>query len=1387
MSNPWEKYDKGSEGGSPWQKYSAPTESRIDESVQQPTPQLTSTESSVDVPQTRDLVPMLKGAGQTFMREAGDVAQGLVEGPGAVISGAASFIPAVLSQAPTVLGGVLAGKPMAGLAAAKEGMDEFMESFSFKPKSRFGQTVAEVAASPFTVAHEGIETGVKTLGGSDEQVKAGQFMFDSALVGLPHIAKKIKKGEKLTQKEIEEVKVVTPEVKPDILTDVLSQVGKIKPEVKKGEVPVAKFPENQFILDGLQKEVDKRSGPRRASYQKALDIVRDHGEDIGTLDMGKISKAEGKVRKLVQKLREERDAQAPILQDVNQVNKPSEILPVEEVQEGLKPVEQIKTPEEIGKEISPQMEYLGPNKIGEITVHEWRDGETKGNFQTLTTDPLEVKTKFDKITSALKEPVLSKEEVAAKYAKTSAPEMLEPKGLPTVEAPVLPLNFVKEQDLRQIRSDLKQKLEERKAAEKLAEETKVPEVPEVKQRTAQDLQQIYSQWKTKKVEKLNEDAALNNLTQQTKTPMKESDLAVVDDKFATFKTYDELVEYAAETGTLGRPTQDPLTKRWYIEPKFKELEDYAWDALEEVGEGGKRDRSTERLTDEDFPYWELSDTGTRNLWDVFNNERGSVNVTDLKIAADKLKRIEEKAKSLGKSVEEMLDMIGIEPETAKKIMEQMVRLPQMQDEVRKADPILYEIFHPEKDKVISQKIKHYKKKGTQGAETSTFPAITSDAFKTVWGQKKELIPTNWGKKYLAANEIRMRTAQRLGVKELLYDKWEVKKADASRELKSQKKLIQELTKDLSSQERSDLSIVAHAREEGGIEVLAADGITHIPTLTSKLESKLQRMRELQDSLYDRHNYNRVRTGQRSIPYRENYYTWIRKENALKEAGIDRNLNTVKLTQMQAHSSKFNGTNFPFAKPRSLKAIPIELDIFDNYLKYVERGLSELHTAPIAALAKELADLKVGKKNSSVGLAQHNPAMYKFLVEWSDEINGVDRISEMINGKFPGVMKVYNGLMHNIVVATLFGNAGTFMKQPLALRGIWADTTTYDTLAGILKTTKERSLREVGISSKSNVLEIRKMDIALDELAKNVTSKGLKSKRDAAAMIAAWPMQILDGLTAEAGWNAGYSFAKRKLKYDDAKAFRYAEDLITRTQGIGVKGAVAPIQATAAFKFMTMFQTFQINDFNYLAHDILKIKNPDIGNFYQVRRVAKYFFAGALVNTLAQMAGLPTPFPSPFETFNEERSDGSAIGDATIAASREFAEVLPELGGSLKYQSNLAGPMAEFLAALPDAMGGVNYTLGWTLESLGVQAQSLDWYNMTDKEKLKVKLETGKVIGTMLGIPMTNQIVKSIRASSNGGDWFEVLYGVYVKAGKTAPPRPPQLDGRLEGGLSTEGF
>jgi hypothetical protein len=104
----------------------------------------------------------------------------------------------------------------------------------------------------------------------------------------------------------------------------------------------------------------------------------------------------------------------------------------------------------------------------------------------------------------------------------------------------------------------------------------------------------------------------------------------------------------------------------------------------------------------------------------------------------------------------------------------------------------------------------------------------------------------------------------------------------------------------------------------------------------------------------------------------------------------------------------------------------------------------------------------------------------------------------------------------------------------------------------------------------------------------------------------------------------------------------------------------------------------ISDFNYIAKDLLGIKNPNIRRPEQLKKVINYVVGGALLNTAMDEMGLPTVVPSPISDMKREMERPGVRGlDVVGAGAKSLAQKIPVVGGHARFGGSLLGPLATF--------------------------------------------------------------------------------------------------------------
>lgn len=928
------------------------------------------------------------------------------------------------------------------------------------------------------------------------------------------------------------------------------------------------------------------------------------------------------------------------------------------------------------------------------------------------------------------------------------------------------VDFVEDVEVEPTRDELMQVEQELKA------EIDKPSFGKAEQENPEVLAVLQKMWKERYVDKINEAGP-------TTKPAEPKDLIPIDDNFTTFKSRLEADAYAEAKELEGEVAQDPLSGEYYIEPELKDLEDYRYEENLDATEVETRyDGPAEDYAGID----ELSDTGVKSLVDIFNNERGAVDVTDMRILADKLREIQDTAKKMGRSVEDLLDSLGMTPEAIRQVVAQIEGLPETEKRTRELDPILEEMFNPESG-IHSQTVKRTKTKG----DTRTIPVSKDweirlrNTPRDSWGKKvvrqgadgTELITFEKGKiaKFMALTEIPLRAFKRFGLEEIWYD-WTALERERLDWVKAEQKEVKAITKGLSKKELHEIALAAEADQAGGREILAGMGVTEIPTLSPKQRGAVDWFRKHFDKMHDRINYNRTNMGQYAMPYVENYFPRMRQLNVLKERGLIDNLTTLTPSRANALVKEFSGIFNPHALKRTkAKDLPVELDIVKGYLRYIDFASSDMYTAPIGALAKELANSKVLKegKRGKTPFVTKNPEAAILLDRWADDILHHDDLAEL-NKKYPGVKAFSNYIHRNLVSAILLGSVTTVLKQVGAFTGTLSEAGPAYTIWGALRYMGEKPITKIGrkltrAKEKSNILNIRRSDIYFEKIHELWVSGDIGTTGEGIRQIAGMPMNVLDAITAEISWNAFYDYATRGLKMDETAAFRWAEEKTAYTQAVGIRGATAPIQNIPIVSLATLFQTFAINDFNYVARDLLGIKNPDPKNFNHFRKVMRYVVGGYLLNSIAQLGNVDPPHPQPFVTYQEHIEEGDINAEALAFSFLELFEKVPLIGGAIKYDSSLFGAVGELAADVPTA---AKYAIAM-----------LDWNNMSVAQRFRAGLFIGHVLGRVYGITMSNQIRKSIRTASQGGNTWEIILGTYIEeARKQGVSRPPGISGSI---------
>jgi len=266
------------------------------------------------------------------------------------------------------------------------------------------------------------------------------------------------------------------------------------------------------------------------------------------------------------------------------------------------------------------------------------------------------------------------------------------------------------------------------------------------------------------------------------------------------------------------------------------------------------------------------------------------------------------------------------------------------------------------------------------------------------------------------------------------------------------------------------------------------------------------------------------------------------------------------------------------------------------------------------------------------------------------------------------------------------------------------------------------------------------------------------------------LKVLDMETATATWIGAYKKAVEVDKLPERLAVKYADDTVVKTQASASRYDLSPIQRSAIGKFFTTFQTFVINNWNWLSKEVVGLGNKEISNKTAMKKITRYIIGAMLVNTVYEdLLGVNSPLPAPLseaykvyrkteeknaKTRKEENMKSPAKA-AVFAAGLEFLQLVPGLGNA-RFGSSFLGAPAEYLGDISSKLAAetgqyVGYTPSW-LEIGGktvgipgtVQARKvINYFGKKEKEEEKTEKESGKVakLNTLKSFKGTNTLKK----------------------------------------------
>lgn len=554
----------------------------------------------------------------------------------------------------------------------------------------------------------------------------------------------------------------------------------------------------------------------------------------------------------------------------------------------------------------------------------------------------------------------------------------------------------------------------------------------------------------------------------------------------------------------------------------------------------------------------------------------------------------------------------------------------------------------------------------------------------------ELAVAKFGRKF--TNPLRVFEEIGGKAKEMFYRPIKKAEGDAFKELEKLNNKFKDISKTAKESNRKAskrIMLYALSQEADGRKILNLLKET-APKLTKQEMAAYKYMRTMYDEFLDRLNKARSFAGKPPIAKRKNYFTHIRELSALEDMGIK--TSTADVDTMISKGVHRNSPSFSFEKTRK-GAKDIELDAFNVFNKYSDAAVKNIHLTPAISKIRELIGTKIEdpavkakdpEAEAVFEFKEVNPNAHAYVTRWLDHVSG----QKLELGIPKAVIKPLQALNQNIVFSTLGYNLSSALIQPTALLNTMTEINPKWTIKGV----KDLMGGEGKMAlEKSDVLKGRVFETAIQD------GKKLGRIRRAIGEAGTKPLQWLDSLTAQATWLGGYKKAlagkaKGVSKGNEKAAVAYADDLVTRTQGSASAADLAPVQRTDLGKLVTTFQTFVINNADWLRRDILGIKNPNVTKGDVFKKLSTYIIGGALLNTLYEdVMGIPSPLPRPLRAFAEEGLSGTA---------QELSGLLPIIGGPARFMGSrgfelekMGGPLVSTMSDLVQGRGGALRLMG----------------------------------------------------------------------------------------------
>lgn len=446
------------------------------------------------------------------------------------------------------------------------------------------------------------------------------------------------------------------------------------------------------------------------------------------------------------------------------------------------------------------------------------------------------------------------------------------------------------------------------------------------------------------------------------------------------------------------------------------------------------------------------------------------------------------------------------------------------------------------------------------------------------------------------------------------------------------------------------------------------------------------------------------------------------------------------------------------------AYKLKDDAFDVYDTYMKVAGKTIHITPVVAKARTiLSPVRINGKKVFDPRYQR-PNTFRNINKWSWDISGVPSQRDIVQFKRP-----VEWLQGQVASAMLLGNFRTGLIQTTALRNTLAQAGEINTLYGISKMMSKAARTEM--MRRSNHMLVRSFDAFLEDslgTMKDLTLKDLylpENFRDFKRLLGKM-IGVPDRWAAGVSWWAKVHELER-VGVTGEKAAIEADNFVINTQGSGDIGHRSAIQNRVWGKILTTFQTFTINDFRFLLEDGLGIGRKVPTKKFLPTLLRYFLYTAAINHVLEDWMKIKSPFPRPIKVGWEGVQEGKPFYEVAVDVGKELIEPWPFFS-SLRYGKPVTGVMSE---VINNVFTGGKYGVTSYQEMVAAF------------KKRRIPVETLKTIGIFLGIPGTNQMVKSYRAYRRGEIPWNVFWGNFTQHVQKYAPPPRSRRARRVGGPS----